>query len=80
MKHRFPGVPVLLGLVAATLLPEPLEAYGGPGGVITGIGALLAVVGALVAAVFGFFWFPVKRLVRRIRGTEGETRDAADPA
>lgn len=48
---------------------EPAHAYGGPGSVISGLGTLLAVVVAIVAALFGFVWYPVKRLLRTIRGT-----------
>ena len=42
--------------------PETAYAYGGPGSVISGIGALLAAIGAVIAAIFGFLWFPIKRL------------------
>lgn len=64
--HRF----VTAGLALAALLasPAPALAYGGPGSVITGIGALLAVVATLFAALFGFVWFPLKRLYRKVRG------------
>ncbi|MCA9257072.1 MAG: hypothetical protein KDA33_15590 [Phycisphaerales bacterium] len=44
----------------------PLElAYVGPGGGLAAIGALLAVVAGLFAAVFGFLWYPIKRMLRR---------------
>lgn len=79
MTNRPLAASALLALAAVLLLPASLQAYGGPGSVITGLGALLAVVAALVAALFGFFWFPVKRLVRKIRGTDEETGDVADP-
>lgn len=63
--------------LALTLLvsPEMAHAYGGPGSVISGIGALLAALGALLAALFGFVWFPLKRLYRKVFGeeTEGKT-------
>lgn len=55
-------------LAAVLLGPDTALAYGGPGSVITAIGAFLAVVAALVAAVFGFVWFPLKRLYRKLRG------------
>lgn len=54
--------------VAALFLPETVHAYGGPGSIISGIGALLAVVAALGAAIFGFVWYPLKKLIRAIRG------------
>lgn len=59
---------VLLGGLAVT--PTAALAYGGPGSVVTGIGALLAAVAAIGAALFGFFWFPVKRLIQKLRGEE----------
>lgn len=52
------------------LLPESLNAYGGPGSVVSGVGALLAALAAVGAAVFGFLWFPLKRLVRTVRGDD----------
>lgn len=58
--------------VVLILVPTKAVAYGGPGSVISGIGALLAAVAAVGAAIFGFFWFPVKRLYQKIRSKEGE--------
>jgi hypothetical protein len=45
--------------------PGAALAYGGPGSIITGFGALLAAVAAVFAGVFGFVWFPLKRLLRK---------------
>lgn len=50
---------------------DPVFAYGGPGSVISGIGAFLAAVVAILASLLGFIWFPLKRLYRSI--TEEET-------
>lgn len=62
---------------AALLLPEVAHAYGGPGSVVSGIGALLAAIAAVGAAIFGFLWFPMKRLMRRFReGAEEEATGA----
>ena len=60
--------------VAATalLVPDAALAYGGPGSVISGIGALLAAIAAIGAAIFGFFWFPMKRLYQKLNGDEEE--------
>jgi hypothetical protein len=65
---------VWLALAVGTLLlvsPNPVEGYLGPGGVVSGLGAVLALAGAVVAALFGFLWFPIKRIARRLRGAEG---------
>jgi hypothetical protein len=37
-------------------------AYLGPGGLLGSIGAFLALLGALLLALLGFFWYPLKRL------------------
>lgn len=57
----------VIGLLVL-LIPSPVAAYLGPGGVVSGIGALLALVAAVLASLFGFVWYPVKRLLRRLRG------------
>lgn len=54
-----------------------MMAYGGPGSVITGIGAFLAVLAALVAAIFGFLWYPLKKLIRAMRGGPEQGDDEA---
>jgi len=51
-------------VVLALLVSPPAHAYLGPGGAVTGIGTLLALLAALVAAVFGFLWYPIRRLLR----------------
>lgn len=61
--------------IAALLAPSSAHAYAGPGSIITGIGALLAVVAAIGAALFGFVWYPLKKLVRFLR----RGRAAAEP-
>jgi len=62
---------ILLALVALSLIlalnPDAASAYGGPGSVLSGIGTVLAVLAAVVASLFGFIWFPLKRLVRSLR-------------
>lgn len=71
---------VAAAIAVVALAPDAALAYGGPGSVVTGVGAFLAALAAIVAAVFGFLWFPVKRLVAKLRGEEtggdGEGTDA----
>jgi len=65
-------VGLAVAVTVALLAPEAGLAYGGPGSVISGIGALLAAIAAIGAAIFGFFWFPMKRLYQKIRGDDEE--------
>ncbi|MCI0600728.1 MAG: hypothetical protein L0Y60_14640 [Beijerinckiaceae bacterium] len=47
--------------------PQAASAYVGPGAGITAIGAVLALIGGIVLAIFGFVWYPLKRL-RQAKG------------
>lgn len=67
------------------LLPSPAEAYLGPGGVITAIGAMLALLAAIVFGLAGFLWYPLKRFMifvrslGRSRGVDTSTSAAEVP-
>jgi len=54
-----------LALVAMLACSEPALAYVGPGAGLTVIGSLIALVTAVVAGIFGFVWYPLKRLLKR---------------
>lgn len=66
MIRRLALLPLLAALLA---VPAPAWAYIGPGAGLSAIGSLLALAAALVLAVVGFVWYPVKRVMRR-RGAE----------
>lgn len=68
---------VLVGALALLVVPDAALAYGGPGSVISGIGAFLAAVAALLATLFGFIWFPLKRLYKSWAEEETPAEDAA---
>lgn len=53
--------------IALAVSPSVLHAYVGPGAGLSAFGALLALVGSVVAAVFGFVWYPIKRLIRAVK-------------
>lgn len=73
----------VVSLMGAALLltPAVAAAYGGPGSAISAIGAFLAVVAALAAALLGFVWFPIKKLLRWIsrRGNESAESHGSEP-
>jgi hypothetical protein len=62
--------------VFATAAPEAAHAYGGPGSVISSIGTFLALVAALVASLFGFVWYPLKRLYKKLSADEEDASEA----
>jgi Na+-driven multidrug efflux pump len=78
MRIRFRvAVTVLtLGLVLSAA-PDAAFAYGGPGSVISGIGTLLAALAAIIASLFGFIWFPLKRLYAKMSEDSTEEEEVA---
>lgn len=58
------------------------EAYIGPGASVTVIGTVVALFGAIVLAIIGFVWYPVKRLRARMRSrrTADERGRKASPS
>jgi O-antigen ligase len=86
MDMRRAALPATAILIAAPVLlvcATPAQAYIGPGGAVSALGALLALIAAIVIALFGFLWFPIKRLLRRRRAANpapGDADHAAAPA
>ncbi len=64
---------------AAWLTPATAHAYIGPGAGISAIGSLLALIAAVLLAIVGFVWYPVKRLMKKRRKarTEAAEKDRA---
>ncbi len=61
---------LFLTLAAAILLlavPQPAEAYIGPGAGISAIGTVVALLSAVALMLVGFVWYPLKRLRRKLR-------------
>lgn len=70
-------VTLALGLGIA-ILPVAAQAYVGPGAGLTAIGTMVALLAALILAVVGFVWYPVKRLMRAGK-TPAQGPDNAEP-
>jgi len=52
-------------------------AYIGPGAGLSAIGSLLALLGALILAIVGFIWYPVKRLMSNRKAAKQEADRAS---
>ena len=59
------SVLVVIAQVLNLIVIAPAHAYLGPGGAVSGFGALLALIGAVVVAIVGFLWFPIKRMLMK---------------
>lgn len=61
---------LILSLMVIALLlvaPQNAGAYIGPGAGITAIGTVIAFIGAILLAIVGFVWYPIKRLLAMMR-------------
>ena len=52
-------------LILVVFVQQPVMAYVGPGTGIAAIGALLAIIVGVIAALFGFLWYPAKRFLKQ---------------
>lgn len=73
--ERISRLPMLLLAAAAAFGPSVAHAYVGPGAGLTAIGTVLALAAAVLFALVGFVWYPVKRLMKR----SGAKAPAAEP-
>lgn len=66
---------LIVGVTACLLMPQIAVAYVGPGAGLTAIGTVLALIGAILLGIFGFIWYPVKRLLRGRKSSDDEEID-----
>jgi len=62
----------------AILAPTAAHAYIGPGAGITAIGSVLALVGALLLAIIGLVWYPLKRVMKGRKKAQAVDQKADD--
>lgn len=68
-----------LVLMLIALTPQPAWAYIGPGTGLSAIGAFLALVAGIFVAIFGFLWYPIKKLLRsRKKSNAADPRESAE--
>jgi hypothetical protein len=67
MKLRSWGARCVLMIILVCLISRPAAAYIGPGAGLSAIGAVLAIIAAVIVAIFGFLWYPIRRLMRNMR-------------
>ncbi len=62
----------------AAILPQAAHAYVGPGAGLTALGTVIALILALVLAIIGFVWYPMKRLARRRKASSDTERSEGE--
>ena len=73
-------ISIVLAATTATLAVSPgvAHAYIGPGAGISAIGAVVAFLAAIMFAVVGFVWYPVKRLRAALKSRSAARRETGE--
>lgn len=70
----------LIAGYALAVSTSAADAYVGPGAGLSAIGSLFSVLAALLFAVMGFIWYPLKRLFTSGRSATPGSFGRANPA
>jgi hypothetical protein len=65
----------LLMIIFLVATSRSVEAYIGPGAGIAAIGTFLAIIGGILLALVSFLWYPIKRLLARLRQKRASDRE-----
>lgn len=61
--------------MAIVLVPSQVLAYVGPGAGLSIIGSLLAFIAVIFVGIFGFLWFPIRRLLRKRKQSSAQSSE-----
>jgi predicted permease len=68
---------ITLLLALMLVLPATVFAYVGPGAGLSIIGSVLAFAAAIIVGIFGFLWFPIRRILRKRKHAAKQKADEA---
>ena len=71
MKTLARSLPVTVPALLVLTLSAPAHAYVGPGAGLGVIGTLVGIVAAIVLAMFGLLWYPLKRAFGKKGAADG---------
>lgn len=77
MKNNTGGLLWFTASLFCSCFPSLVHAYVGPGAGLSAIGSFLALLAAILIAIVGFLWFPIKRLLRK-RKNKKEAKQSVD--
>ncbi|MAF95144.1 MAG: hypothetical protein QF502_04415 [Nitrospinaceae bacterium] len=69
MKHYL----ILLSFAFILLDSNNVQAYVGPGLGAGTLAMVLGFIGSIFLALFAILWYPIKRIIRKIKGNKGKT-------
>lgn len=66
-KLTFRSATTLAAMLLLAAVASPAQAYMGAGAGLSAIGSILSFIGVVLLMVLGFVWYPVKRMLRKMR-------------
>ena len=69
---------IFISVLLVILVQQPAMAYVGPGTGIAALGALIAIIVGVIAALFGFLWYPMKRILKKRKAARTEAKEEGD--
>ncbi len=63
-------IPKIFLVFIVVLTPAASMAYVGPGLGAGAVGVVLGIIGSILVALFAVLWYPLKRLVKKIKKTK----------
>lgn len=66
----------LVAIALQLFVPESAGAYIGPGVGISAIGTVVALIAAVFLAIVGFLWYPIKRLLAKLKKKRKTNKEA----
>ena len=73
-----PRMCALSGAILLSLTPHVAAAYSGPGVGLGAISVVLGIIGSVFLMTLSLVWYPVKRLIRAMRGGKRPAVEARD--
>ena len=73
---RLPSAIAICCLIILITNPSVALAYIGPGAGIAAIGTVLALIGGILLAIIAFIWYPIKRMLAKIRNKDLIDKDS----
>ena len=66
---------IFISVLLVILVQQPAMAYVGPGTGIAALGALIAIIVGVIAALFGFLCYPMKRILKKRKAARTEVKE-----
>lgn len=68
-------IALFISVLLMAMWPLVASAYVGPGLGVGALGVIIGIISSIFLAIVGIFWYPIKRFIRKIRGSKAEDEE-----